>query len=75
MYEVMLEGTEFIITVRVKRLTQFETENESSYERHLRNHIYEYSLTKSVEFAKLCEVLTSKQRELKQQGLENLNNR
>ena len=27
--EVMLDGTEFIITVRAKRLTQFETECES----------------------------------------------
>ena len=48
---------------------------ESSYERHLRNHNFEYSLTKSVEFAKLREVLTSKQRELKRQGLGNLKNR
>ena len=29
MYEVMLDGTEFIITVRAERLTQFETESES----------------------------------------------
>ena len=45
---------------------------ESSYERYLRNHNYEYSLTKCEEFAKLREVLTSKQRELKRQGLGNL---
>ena len=169
MYEVILDGTEFIITVRAERLTQFETESESesrsisnptktttnkrfvvvqsddipnfvnqqknrntlsktfydlklltsflhqetinehrpiyqippkelctllcrfflsvrkadgsnyepntlrglgsSYEQHLRNHNYEYSLRKSVEFA------TSKQRELKRQGLGNLKNR
>ena len=151
MYEVMLDGTKFIITVRAERLTLFETESESesrstsnptktttnkrfvevqsddlpnfvnqqknrntlsklfydlklltsflhqetinehrpicqippkelctllsSYERHLRNHNYEYSLTKSVEFTKLREVFTSKQRELKGQGLGNLKNR
>ena len=151
MYEVMLDGTKFIIKVRAERLTLFETESESesrstsnptktttnkrfvevqsddllnfvnqqknrntlsklfydlklltsflhqetinehrpiyqippkelctllySYERHLRNHNYEYLLTKSVEFAKLREVLTSKQRELKRQGLGNLKNR
>ena len=29
MYEVMLDGTEFIITVRAERLAQFATESES----------------------------------------------
>ena len=29
MYEVMLDGTKFIITVRAERLTLFETESES----------------------------------------------
>ena len=48
---------------------------DSSYERYLRNQNYEYSLTKNVEFAKLREVLTSKQRELKRQDLGNLKNR
>ena len=48
----------------------------SSYERHLRRYNYEYSLSgNSVEFAKLREVLKSKQRELKRQGLGNLANR
>lgn len=46
-----------------------------SYERHLRRYDYEYSLSNSVEFAKLREVLKSKQRELKRQGLGNLANK
>lgn len=46
-----------------------------SYDRHLRRHDYEYSLSGSVEFAKLREVLKSKQRELKRQGLGNLANK
>ena len=33
MYEVMLDGTEFIITVRAERLTQFETESETESKR------------------------------------------
>ena len=47
----------------------------SSYERHLRRHDYEYSLTNSIQFAKLREVMKSKQRELKRQGLGNLPNK
>ena len=47
-----------------------------SYDRHLRRYDYEYSLSsKGVECTKLCEVLKSKQRELKRQGLGNLANR
>ena len=47
----------------------------SSYERHSRRHDYEYSLTNSIQFAKLREVMKSKQRELKRQGLGNLPNK
>ena len=32
MYEVMLDGTEFIITVRTEQLIQFETESETESE-------------------------------------------
>ena len=47
----------------------------SNYERHLRRYDYENSLSGNrVEFAKLREVLKSKQRELKRQGLGNLAN-
>ena len=44
----------------------------SSYERYLRHKDYEYSLSSSPEFAKLRDVMKSKQRELKRQGLGNL---
>ena len=69
----------FFLSVRKTDGSNFEPKTllglESSYEQHLRNHNYEYSLTKSVEFAKLWKVLTSKQRKLKRQGQGNLKDR
>ena len=43
----------------------------SNYKRCLHNKDYEYSLSSTPEFAKLRDVMKSKQRELKRQGLEN----
>ena len=64
----------FFLSVRKADGSNYEPNTlrglKSSYERHLRNHNYKYSQKRSVEFAKRCEVLSSKQRELKQQGLK-----
>ena len=69
----------FFLSVRKADGSNYEPNTlhglKSSYERHLRNHNYEYSLSKSVEFNRLRDVLKSKQRELKRQGLGNLKNR
>ena len=51
----------FFLSVRKAYGSNYEPNTlcglESGYERHLRYHNYEYSVTKSVEFAKIREVL------------------
>ena len=58
----------FVLSVRKADGSNYEPNTlhglKASYERHLRNHNYIYSLSKSVEFNRLRDVLKSKQREL-----------